>query len=76
MRLNVTPPPQPSPESEPSPQSVARRSTVLFLLFWLVVMAVMYLAMQHFLKPAQAKVLADAIAKFGIDPEKANPLDC
>ena len=24
----------------------------------------------------QAKVLADAIAKFGIDPEKANPLDC
>ena len=24
----------------------------------------------------EAKVLADAIAKFGIDPEKANPLDC
>ena len=24
----------------------------------------------------EAKVLADAIAKFGIDPEKTNPLDC
>lgn len=63
MRLNVTPPPQSSPESEPSPQSVARRSTMLFLLFWLVVMAAMYLAMQHFLKPAQAKVLADGTVR-------------
>ena len=24
----------------------------------------------------EAKVVAEAIAKFGIDPEKANPLDC
>lgn len=59
MRLNATPPPKPSTSAEPSPQSVARSSTLLFLLFWLVVMGVMYLAMQHFLKPAQAKVLAD-----------------
>ena len=59
MRLNATPPQKPSTSAEPSPQSVARSSTLLFLLFWLVVMGVMYLAMQHFLKPAQAKVQAD-----------------
>ena len=59
MRLNATPPPKSSPPSEPTPQSVARRSTMMFLLFWLVVMGLMYLAMQHFLKPAQAKVQAD-----------------
>ncbi|MDR3067673.1 MAG: TIGR02281 family clan AA aspartic protease [Comamonas sp.] len=63
MRLNVTPPPQSSSQSVPSPQSVARRSTLLFLLFWLVVMAAMYLAMQHFLKPAQAKVMADGTVR-------------
>ena len=58
MRLNATPPPK-NTETEPTPQAVARRSTMLFLVFWLVVMGLMYLAMQHFLKPAQAKVLAD-----------------
>jgi aspartyl protease family protein len=63
MRLNVTPPPKSSPESEPTPQSVARRSTLLFLLFWLLVMGVMYLAMQYFLKPAQAKVTADGAVR-------------
>jgi len=36
---------------------------MLFLLFWLVVMAAMYLAMQHFLKPAQAKVMADGTVR-------------
>jgi aspartyl protease family protein len=42
---------------------------MLFLLFWLVVMAVMYLAMQHFLKPAQAKVMADGTVRIerGLD---------
>ena len=59
MRLNTPPPSQNSSRPEPSPQSVVRRSTMMFLLFWLVVMGVMYLAMQHFLKPAQAKVQAD-----------------
>ena len=63
MRMNVTPPPRSPQESEPTPQSVARRSTVLFLLFWLVVMGGMYLAMQHFLKPAQAKVMADGAVR-------------
>ena len=58
MRLNATPPPK-NTDPEPTPQAVARRSTMLFLVFWLVVMGLMYLAMQHFLKPAQAKVLAD-----------------
>lgn len=62
MRLN-TPPPRSSQASEPTPQSVARRSTLLFLLFWLVVMGLMYLAMQHFLKPAQAKVMADGAVR-------------
>lgn len=56
MRLNATPP---QSSSEPSTQSVARRSTLLFLLFWLIVMGVIYLAMQHFLKPSQAKVMED-----------------
>lgn len=62
MRLN-TPPTRSSQASEPTPQSVARRSTLLFLLFWLVVMGLMYLAMQHFLKPAQAKVMADGAVR-------------
>lgn len=61
MRLNASPPPStpPSGSSEPTPQSVARRSTLLFLLFWLVVMGVMYWAMQSFMEPVQAKVQAD-----------------
>lgn len=68
MRLNATPPPKTS-SSEPTPQSVARRSTMMFLLFWLVVMGLMYLAMQHFLKPAQAKVQADGSVRIerGVD---------
>lgn len=69
MRLNASPPPRSSQASEPSPQSVARRSTLVLLLFWLVVMGVMYLAMQHFLKPAQAKVMADGAVRIerGLD---------
>ena len=59
MRLNATPPQKNTASQEPSTQSVARHSTMMFLLFWLVVMGVMYLAMQHFLKPAQARVQAD-----------------
>ena len=59
MRLNATPPQKNTASQESSTQSVARRSTMMFLLFWLVVMGVMYLAMQHFLKPAQARVQAD-----------------
>ena len=63
MRMNVTPPPRSPQESERSRGAGARRSTVLFLLFWLVVMGGMYLAMQHFLKPAQAKVMADGAVR-------------
>ena len=63
MRLNATPPQKNTASQEPSTQSVARRSTMMFLLFWLVVMGLMYLAMQHFLKPAQAKVLADGTVR-------------
>ena len=56
MRLNVTPP---QSSSEPSTQSVVRRSTFWFLVFWMLAMAVMYLAMQHFLKPSRAQVMED-----------------
>lgn len=63
MRMNAKPPPRSSPKPEPTPQSVARRSTFLFLLFWLVALGVMYLAMQHFLQPAQAKVMADGTVR-------------
>lgn len=56
MRLNVTPP---QSSSEPSTQSVVRRSTFWFLAFWMLAMAVMYLAMQHFLKPSRAQVMED-----------------
>ncbi|QXZ10893.1 retroviral-like aspartic protease family protein [Comamonas sp. Y33R10-2] len=67
MRMNATPPPRSPQKSEPTPQSVARRSTFLFLLFWLVALGVMYLAMQHFLKPAQAKVMADGTVRIERD---------
>lgn len=56
MRLNVTPP---QSSSEPSTQSVVRRSTFWFLVFWMLAMAVMYLTMQHFLKPSRAQVMED-----------------
>ena len=56
MRLNVAPP---QSSSEPSTQSVVRRSTFWFLVFWMLAMAVMYLAMQHFLKPSRAQVMED-----------------
>ncbi len=61
MRLNASPPPSPAPSgsNEPTPQSVARRSTLWFLLFWLLLMGAMYWAMQFFLEPAHAKVQAD-----------------
>ncbi|WP_027015570.1 retropepsin-like aspartic protease family protein [Comamonas composti] len=48
-----------SDSGEPSPQSVARRATVGFLLFWLLVMGVLYWAMQLYLQPARATVQAD-----------------
>lgn len=61
MRMNASPPPStpPSGAQEPTPQSVARRSTLMFLLFWLALMGVMYAGMQFFLEPARAKVQAD-----------------
>lgn len=48
---------------EPTPQSVARRSTLAFLVFWLVLMGVVYLGMQQYLRPAKAKVLADGTVR-------------
>lgn len=45
--------------NEPTPQSVARRGTLALLLFWLLVMAALYWAMQMYLKPARVKVQAD-----------------
>src|SRR5260370_41553405 len=57
MRLKSTPPPSdPSaasaPAAEPSVQSVAQRGMLGFLLFWLLVMGVLYWAMQMYLKHA------------------------
>jgi aspartyl protease family protein len=56
MRMTSSPP---SRAAEPSPQSVARRGTLAFLLFWLLVMGLLYWAMQRYLEPAQVKVQAD-----------------
>ena len=62
MRMFSPPPDQPTsglPNEEPSTQSVARRGALAFLVFWLVVMAVLYLGMQHYLKPSKPTVLAN-----------------
>lgn len=45
--------------NEPTPQSVARRSTLALLLFWLLVMGALYWAMQLYLEPARVKVQSD-----------------
>ena len=70
MRMNVTPPPRSPQESEPTPQSVARRSTVLFLLFWLVVMGGMsvWLNDERFIKmkPTLLYVIFAAVLGFGL----------
>lgn len=66
MRLQSSPPPKPLPPAmpgEPTPQSVARRGTLAFLVFWLVLMGVVYLGMQQYLRPARAKVLADGTVR-------------
>ncbi|MDR0204109.1 MAG: TIGR02281 family clan AA aspartic protease [Delftia acidovorans] len=69
MRLKSTPPPSaPSaPAAEPSVQSVARRGMLGFLLFWLLVMGVLYWAMQMYLKPAGVKVQADGTVAIARD---------
>ncbi|WP_232533378.1 TIGR02281 family clan AA aspartic protease [Delftia acidovorans] len=75
MRLKSTPPPSdpsdpsaaPAPAAEPSVQSVARRGMLGFLLFWLLVMGVLYWAMQMYLKPAGVKVQADGTVAIARD---------
>src|SRR5256885_7413380 len=72
MRLKSTPPPSdPSaasaPAAEPSVQSVAQRGMLGFLLFWLLVMGVLYWAMQMYLKPAGVKVQADGTVAIARD---------
>lgn len=57
--MRLTPSSAPDDGGEPSPQSVARRSTLALLAFWLVVMGALYLGMQHYLKPSKAQVLSD-----------------
>lgn len=48
---------------ESTPQSVARRGTLAFLVFWLALMGVVYLGMQQYLRPARARVLADGTVR-------------